>query len=101
LLGIAYRYGVREMVLAGYDLRYPKDYDGVKQIAGGDRHSFGEYPPELQHGTKYGIGAGGELNGLLACYRTIRPSNYGIRIINCSPGSALDFFETGRLEEWL
>jgi hypothetical protein len=101
LLGLAYHYGVREAVLIGFDMRYPVMYDGIAQVAGGDRHFFGEYPQELQHWTKFNIGGNGELNGLLECYRTIKPDAYGIRIINCSPGSALDFFENGRLEEWL
>jgi len=101
LLNLAYHYGVREAVLIGYDLRYPAGYNGKTQTAGGDRHYFGEYPPELQHWTKFGIGNGGELNGLLDCYRTIDTKALGMRIINCSPGSALDFFEMGRLEEWI
>ena len=101
LLGLALHYGVTEMVLIGYDLRYPKGYDGMKQVAGGDRHFFGEYPKELQHWTKFNTGSGGELNGLLECYRTIAPEDYGIRIINCSPGTALDFFETGNLEDYV
>jgi hypothetical protein len=101
LINLALHHGVTEFVLIGYDLRYPVGYDGFKQVAGGDRHYWGEYPPALQHWTKYNIGAVGELNGLLECYRTIKPEQYGIRIINCSPGSALDFFENGRLEEWI
>lgn len=101
LINLALHHGVTEFVLIGYDLRYPAGYDGFKQVAGGDRHYWGEYPPQLQHWTKYNIGPGGELNGLLDCYRTIKPEQYGIRIINCSPGSALDFFENGRLEEWI
>lgn len=98
LLGIAYHAGVREMVLVGYDLRYPRGYDGQRQIAGGNRHYFGEYPPALQHWTKFNIGPNGEMNGLLDCYRTIRPAEYGLRIVNCTPGSALDCFETAALE---
>lgn len=101
LLGLAFHYGVREAILCGYDLRYPPGYDGLQKIAGGERHYFGEYPSQLQHWTKFGIGEKGELNGLLKCYRTINPEDYGLRIINCSPGSALDFFETGRLEDWV
>ncbi len=101
LLGLAYHYGITEMVLIGFDLRYPKNYSGAKQIAGGDRHFFGEYPKELQHWTKTNMGSNGELNGLLDCYRTIDTKALGLRIINCSPGSAMDFFETGRLEEWI
>lgn len=101
LINLALHYGVTEFVLIGYDLRYPQGYDGRRKIAGGDRHYFGEYPPALQHWTKLNMGGGGELGGLLDCYRTIKPDDYGIRIINCSPGSALDFFETGKLNEWL
>jgi hypothetical protein len=101
LINLAYHYGVREFVLIGYDLRYPKGYDGRRQVAGGDRHYFGEYPKSLQHWTKFGMGENGELGGLLKCYRTLYPQAYQSRIINCSPGSALDFFETGELAEWV
>lgn len=100
LVGLAYHYGVREMILVGYDLRYPPGYNGMQKVAGGDRHYFGEYPPELQHWTKFGIGPNGELKGLLDCYRTINPEDYQLRIINCTPGSALDCFETADLEDW-
>lgn len=101
IINLAYHYGVREFVLIGYDLRYPKGYDGATRTAGGMRHYFGEYPQALQHWTRFGIGPEGEINGLLDCYRTIDPDDYGIRVVNCSPGSALDFFETGELSEWL
>jgi hypothetical protein len=97
LIGLALHYGVTEFILIGYDLRFPKGYDGTKQITGGDRHFFGEYPKDLQHWTRLNMGKAGELNGLLDCYRTIKPGDYGIRIINCSPGSALDFFEVSEL----
>jgi len=101
LINLALHYGVTEMILVGYDLRYPKGYNGHTRVTGGARHYFGEYPPQLQHWTKFNIGDNGELNGLLDCYRTINPDDYGIRIINCSPGSALDFFEVGELLEWV
>ncbi len=101
LVNLAYHYGVREMVLIGYDLRYPKGYNGMKQQAGGDRHYFDEYPKALQHWTKFNMGQNGEINGLLECYRTIKPKDYGLNIINCSPGTALDFFELGTLSDWI
>lgn len=97
LLGIAYHAGVREFILIGWDMRYHGGYSGFAQRPGSGRHWFGEYPPELQHWTKFNIGPGGELLGLLACYRTIDCAGLGIRIINCSPGSALDFFETAEI----
>jgi hypothetical protein len=99
IINLAYHYGVREFVLIGYDLRYPGGYNGVRKQAGSGRHFFGEYPQALQHWTRCNVGDGGELNGLLDCYRTIDPDQYGIRIVNCSPGSALNFFETGNLSD--
>lgn len=97
LINLALHYGVTEFVLIGYDLRYPAGYDKANRKAVG-RHFWegGEYPPELQHWPT--VAADGAMTGLLDCYRTINPEEYGIRIINCSPGSALDFFENGRLE---
>ena len=99
LLGIAYHYGVTEFVLIGYDLRYQKDYSKQTKQTGGDRHFFGEYPKELEHWPA--VGPDGEMTGLLDCYRTIDTNGLGIRIINCSPGSALDFFETGELSNYV
>lgn len=97
LVNLALHYGVTEFVLIGYDLRYPKGYDraGRKAV---QRHFWegGEYPPELQHWPQ--VADDGSMTGLLDCYRTINPEDYGIRIINCSQGSALDFFENGQLE---
>lgn len=97
LLGIAYHAGVREMILCGYDLRYPKGYSKADRRPGGDRHFFGEYPERLQHFPA--VGPNGEMTGLLACYRTIDCEALGLRIVNTSPGSALDFFETAELED--
>jgi len=99
LLNLAYHFGVREFVLCGYDLRYPRNYDRNARRPGGDRHFFGEYAPELEHWPM--VGPSGEMTGLLDCYRTIDAKELGIRIINCSPGSALDFFEMGKLENEL
>jgi hypothetical protein len=105
LLGLAYHYVKHEpseLILIGYDLRYPKGYSGFEQKVGdGQRHYFGEYPKELQHWTKFKMGTDGQLNGLLECYQTINPDDYNLRIINCSAGSALDFFETGDLADYV
>ena len=99
LIGIAYLLGIREFILIGYDLRYPQGYSKESRNPGGKRHFFGEYPKELEHWPA--VGEGGEMTGLISCYRTIDVDDYGIRIINCSPGSALDFFETGKLENYV
>lgn len=95
LVNLALHFGVTEFVLIGYDLRYPAGYNKVERIPGGDRHFFGEYPKALHHWPS--VGPNGEMTGLLDCYKTINTD--GIRIINCSPGTALDFFEVSRLED--
>lgn len=97
LVNLALHHGITDMVLIGYDLRYPAGYQRTQRDPGGDRHFFGEYPKALEHWPM--VGANGEMTGLLDCYRTIDPGDYGIRIINCSPGSALDFFEMGNLAD--
>ena len=99
LMGIAYHLGVTEFVLIGYDLRYPQGYSKQTKQPGGDRHFFGEYPKDLEHWPA--VGPNGEMTGLLDCYRTIDTDALGIRIINCSPGTALDFFETGELSNYV
>jgi hypothetical protein len=38
-------------------------------------------------------GPNGELSGLIKEMETIHPADYGIRIINCTPGSAMTHFE--------
>lgn len=99
VLGIAYHYGCREFILCGYDLRYGSGYDPARRKTGGPRHFFGEYPPELEHWPR--VGPNGEMTGLLDCYRTIDTEALGLRIINTTPGTALDFFEVADLEKAL
>jgi len=101
LLGIAYHHSVREMVLIGYDLRFPKGYNGHTKTIGDGKRNFSDYPKELEHWPKFGFGPDGEMGGLLKMYDTIDCDDLGLRIINCSPGSALTIFETGKLEEWI
>lgn len=99
VINLAYHYGVREMILVGYDMRYQEGYSKQERKPGQGRHYFGEYPQELQHWPA--VGSKGEFTGLLKCYRTIDTKALGLRIINCSPGSALDFFEVDKLENAL
>ena len=102
LLGIAYLHGIREAILIGYDIRMPRGYDGhTHTIGDGKRNYFGEYPPELQHWPRFHIKDDGAMDGLLRMYRTIDCEDLGLRIVNCSPGTSLDFFEIGELSEWV
>jgi len=95
ILNLAYHYGIREMILIGYDMRYLPGYDRDKRTAGEGRHYFGEYPKKLLHWPK--VGPNGEFTGLLRVFRTIDRDALRLRIINCTPGSALNFFETAEL----
>lgn len=99
IMNLAYHYGIRDFVLVGYDMRYLPGYRRKGHVAGEGRHFFGEYPKTLQHWPK--VGADGEFTGLLKVFKTIDTQKLGVRIVNCSPGSALDFFETAELKDVL
>lgn len=91
ILNLAYHYGIREFILLGYDMRYGKGYKRNQRVTGEGRHYFGEYPKELLHWPM--VGKQCEFTGLLGGFSKIDRKELDIRIINCSPGSALDFFE--------
>lgn len=90
LINIALHYGVDEMILVGWDMRYP---------IGGKRHFFGEYPENLQHWPK--TGPNGEMTGLIKEMETIKPEDYGIKIVNCTPDSAMRCFPMADLDDCL
>lgn len=85
LLGIAHKLGATEIFLVGYDMRYPKGYDGWKQIPGGKRHFFGEYPPAMQHWPK------NPWVDLLPLYAAINEQGL-VKVTSCTPDSALNDF---------
>jgi hypothetical protein len=89
LVNLAYHYGVKQMILIGWDMRHK-----------GKRHYFGEYPQELQHFTR-NLGPNGELLGLIKEMETIHPERYDIEIINCTPGSAMTCFPPMDIDECL
>lgn len=91
ILNIALHYGIKTMLLIGWDMRFPQS---------GNRHYFGEYPKPMQHHTK-NIGPNGEILGLIREMETINPDDYGIKITNCTPGSALTHFPMGDLNDYL
>jgi len=99
ILNLAYHYGIREFILVGYDMRYLPGYDRGRKKPGEGRHFFGEYPEELRHWPQ--TGQKGEFTGLLKVFKTVDTEKLGIRIVNCSPESALDFFEVSELKEIL
>jgi hypothetical protein len=85
LLGVAHKLGATELYLIGYDMKYPKDYDGYQQITGGDRHYFGEYPASMQHWPKR------PWVDLLPLYKSINDQGL-VKVVSCTPGSALNDF---------
>ena len=90
LVNLALRYGCTRMLLVGWDMRHK-----------GKRHYFGdgEYPEPLQHFT-CNLGPDGELIGLIKEMETIKPEDYGIEIVNCTPNSAMKCFPFGELKDY-
>ena len=93
LINLAYHYGARKIILIGWDMRYPGRKDNRTYTL--PRHYFGEYDPALQHWPR--TGPNGELEGLIDEMKTINPADYGLDIVNCTPGSALHHFRMGDL----
>lgn len=89
LINLAYHYGCEVILLIGYDMRYPGKVD--RFTYNGERHYFGEDALTEKHWPIY-VGDDGALNGLLKEMVTIHPQEYGIEIINCTPGSAMTCF---------
>lgn len=89
LVGMAHKMGATRVLLLGYDLKYPKDYDGKAQRVGtGQRHYFGEYPTNLQHWPSVRVESGVHVE-LVDLYRSIHEQGL-IELVNCTPGSALE-----------
>lgn len=97
ILNIALHYGVKRMALIGWDMNYPGKINDRKYE--GNRHYFGEYPKKLQHWPK--TNPNGDLGGLIKEVETIKPEDYGIEIINCTPNSALKCFPYLSISEFL
>ena len=82
-VNLAYLLGATDIYLLGYDM----------QVRAGRRHFFGDHPKAINKDSPYGQ--------FVKAFETIRPADYGIRIINCTPGSALTCFEATTLDEAL
>lgn len=97
VINLAYHYGCEVIILIGWDMKYPGKVTNTEYL--GKRHYFGEYPKELQHWPR--TEANGDLGGLIKEVETIKPEDYGIEIINCTPESALTCFPLKSLSECL
>jgi hypothetical protein len=78
--------------LLGYSLVLLVGFD-MRPDAAGRRHFFGEYPqPRLAKASPYAQ--------WIPRFRTIT-TGPAFRVVNCTPGSALDAFPAGRLEDFV
>lgn len=88
LLNMAYHYGVKRILLVGFDMRYqdgqPRHY--FKGVSNKD----GEYPAQLR---KYST-----FDGLLKCYKTVADQQLDAEILNCTPGSKMQWFNNMKLD---
>lgn len=80
-IGLAYHLGASTIILLGFDMH----------CHGGKSHWFGDHPKGFNSNNKY--------ERFIAAYRTIKPENYGIEILNCSRKTALDAFPLVNLDD--
>ena len=73
-----------QIILIGFDMHNHS----------GKSHWFGDHPSKF-------VNNNNEASRFIDAYRTIKPEDYGIEIINCSRTTALDAFPCKRLEDVL
>ena len=93
-VNIAYHYGCEKIILIGWDMRFNGKVN--RRTFTGKRHYFGEDDLTKNHWPM--TGPGGECEGLIREMETIHPEDYGIEIINCTPGSAMRCFPMDDLD---
>lgn len=81
-INLALLMGAKEIILLGYDMQ-----------ATDKTHWFGDHPAPLQVKSPFDL--------FISKFETIKPEDYGIRIINCSRQTALTCFEDMSLESVL
>ncbi len=96
-LNLAVHYDCEPILLVGHDFRYeahqPRHYfSGLSDVAG-------EYPPALRKDSKFD--KQGQGDDLMRVYQRIADQQGLPPIINCSPGSHLECFPMGNLEDYL
>jgi len=97
MINIAYHYGIKRMLLVGWDMRYPGKVDRFNYTE--KRHFYGDDELSGQHFPQ--TGDNGEFTGLIRETCSIKPEDYGIEIINCTPGSAMTCFKSAKIEDFL
>jgi hypothetical protein len=80
-VNLAYLLGATRIILLGFDM----------MMTGSSRHWFGAHPPGMEVASDY--------RDFANKFKSIRPSDYGIEIWNCSRRTALDQFPIYNLDE--
>ena len=93
-LNIAFLYGCTRLLLVGWDMRFHGKKSRTEYTR---RRYLGE--DELTRNHWPMTGDNGEMTGLIKEMETIKPADYGIEIINCTPGSAMTCFPMGSIHE--
>ena len=78
---MAYHLGATRIILLGFDMH----------SHGGKSHWFGDHPAKYATGDK--------IERFIVAFRSIKPEQYGIEILNCSRETALDAFPRHDLDE--
>ena len=93
-VNLALHFGIKKMCLLGWDMQFRGKID--RHTYTGKRRYFGEDAVTKTHWPM--TGPNGELTGLINEMATINPDDYGIDIVNCTPGSAMHCFRMADLE---
>lgn len=83
-INLAYHLGATRIVLIGYDMRHH----------GKQAHFFGDHPKAANF-------SNGPPTRFIPTFQTIRPKQYGLEIINATPGSLVTAFPFMSLDEAL
>lgn len=80
-INLAYHLGATRIILLGFDMHC---HSGLS-------HFFGDHPSKFISNNKY--------ERFINAYRTIKPEQYGLEILNCSRETALDAFPRHNLDD--
>lgn len=96
-VNLAYLMGAKTILLVGWDMRFPGKIDDRTYTE--KRRYLGEDPLTEKHWPR--TAPNGDLAGLIKEMETIKPEDYGVNIINCTPNSAMTCFPMMELSEAL
>lgn len=80
-INLAYHLGASTIILLGFDMC----------CNSGKSHFFGDHPKGFNSDTRY--------ERFISAYRTIKPKDYGLQILNCTRYTALDAFPRADLDQ--